>query len=170
MTLNQKPLILKILVTACNMHVTTKVIVMKKLIQKTQNMAFINNKALDFLRESYEGTHLTLIGRHKHQRFHIKGSLAKEDDAIFYESDVDEKREKGKSQYCKNYVPPVDVKFIIQHSVGKEPTKSDSSGVHEHNYFNNITLATGLDRKKKVAYSVICSSFLLWCLKKGVTI
>ena len=100
-------------------------------------MAFTNNKALDFLRDSNEGTHLTLIGRHKHQQFHIKGILAKEDDAIFYESDVDEKRVNDsentnleKSQYCKNYVPPVDVKFIIQHSVGKQPTKSDSSGVY----------------------------------------
>ena len=26
----------------------------------------------------------------------------------------------GKSQYCKNYVPSADVKFIIQHSVGKQ--------------------------------------------------
>ena len=75
-----------------------------------QNMAFTNNKALDFQRESNEATHLTLIGRHKHQQFHIKGILAKEDDAIFYESDVDEKREKdsentnlGKSQYHKNW-------------------------------------------------------------------
>ena len=59
-----------------------------------QNMALTNNKALDFLRDSNEGTHLTLIGRHKHQQFHIKGSLAKEDNAIFYESDVDEKEKR----------------------------------------------------------------------------
>ena len=55
-------------------------------------MALTNNKALDFHRENNEGTHLTLISRHKHQQFHIKGNLGKEDDAIFYESDVDEKR------------------------------------------------------------------------------
>ena len=91
-----------------------------------KDMVFINDRKLVSHGDSAERTHHTIIGRHKHQPYHVKRISMKEGDAICYESDVDEENDIQNQNYTgsgyhENYVPPVDVKFIIQHGAENNP-------------------------------------------------
>ena len=71
-----------------------------------ENMVFMNDKTLVPEGLLNERTHDTLIERHKHSSFHIKGISINEDDAVGYESDTDQSNEKiSKIQADQETVP-----------------------------------------------------------------
>ena len=61
---------------------------------------FINDTKVDSQGEEHERTHDTLIKRHKHNPFHIRGIAMNESNAVCYESDDDEENEYSDFSDC----------------------------------------------------------------------
>ena len=136
-----------------------------------ENMVFMNDKTLVPEGLLNERAHDTLTERHKHSSFHIKGILINEDNAVGYESDTDQSNEKNKQNSSRsgdstNYLPPVNVKFVIPQGLEKQCRIDESIENVDHDYFNRLIITAGFYEKQKKTYSVICSSFLLWCMNK----
>ena len=136
-----------------------------------ENMVFMNDKTLVPEGLPNERTHDTLIEIHTHSSFHIKEISINEDDAVGYESDTDQSNEKNKQNSSRsgdstNYLPPVDVKFVIPQGLEKQCKINKSIENVDYDYFNRIMITAGLDEKQKKTYSVICISFLIWCINK----
>ena len=155
--------------THCNKDYSSDDVNISELIP--DNMVFMNDKTLVPEGLLNERTHDTLIERHEHSSFHIKGISINEDDAVGYESDTDQSNEKNKQNSSRSgdstkYLPPVDVKFVIPQGLEKQCKINKSIENVDYDYFNRIMITAGLDEKQKKTYSVICSSFLLWCINK----
>jgi len=129
-----------------------------------ENMVFMNDNTLVPEGKLNERTHDTLIERHKHSSFHIKGISINEDDAVGYESDTDQSDEKDKKHPTRSgdstdYLPPVNVKFVIPQGLEKQLTMNESIENVDHDYFNRIMITAGLDEKQKkhIVSSVVLS-------------
>ena len=135
-------------------------------------MLLLNNNALVAQGEDGERTHTTLINKHIYQPYHIRKISVNDDDAVCYEDDnseedVDTNKVSDLSRYFEDHVPPVDVSFIISHGSGIQPLTNQCTGDLEFGYFENIMNSNNLDEKQQVAYSIICSSFLLRCINQN---
>ena len=87
-------------------------------------MVFINDKKLVPEGLLNKRTHDKLIERNQHDSFHIKEISINEDDAVGYESDTDQSNEKNKQNSSRsggitNYMPPVDIKFVVPQGLEK---------------------------------------------------
>ena len=103
-----------------------------------------------------ERTHKTLIKKHKHQPYHIKGITIQEADIAGYE----EKNSKESTNqedvfdgagYCENYVPSVDVEFVVPHASETQILQADCTKTEKYNYFDKIMITYGLDKKQQIA-------------------
>jgi len=134
-------------------------------------MLLLDNNVLVEQSTVGQRTHNTLINRHNYQSYHIKKISVNNADAVCYEDDITEEgvNMNKESILLRNYedhVPPVDVSFIISHGAGIQPLKNQCTGAIEFGYFDKIMNANNLDKKQQIAYSIICSSFLLWCINQ----
>ena len=155
--------------THCNEDYSTDDMNISELIK--ENMVFMNEKALAPKGLLNEITHDTLIERHTYSSFHIKGISINEDDAVCYESDTDHSNEMNKQNPSRlgdstNYLPRVNVKFVISKGSEKQCKINESIEDEDHDYFNRIMITAGLDENQKKTCRVICSSFLRWYTNK----
>ena len=134
-------------------------------------MLLLDNNALVENSKIGERTHSTLKKRHISQPYHIKKISVNDADAVCYEDNISEEgvdmnKESILFRNYEDHVPSVDVSFIISHGAGIQPLTNQDTGAIEFGYFNNIMNANNLDKKQQIAYSIICSSFLLWCINQ----